>query len=553
MEKFRKIWAVFTAAEHYTFVGAAIVLIVALTLNFLSALQSRSAQMPIPGGEYREGIVGQPVFVNPIVAGANDADRDLVQLVFSNIKDLAESIKSDAEGRIWTVRLKENLVWQDGEPLTSDDVIYTIETVQDPDANSPLFQAWQGVIPERVSVQELRLLVRMPYAFFENNLEDLLVIPKHIFADVPPANFRLSDYNLRPIGSGPFKFVDYKKRKDGFVTDYMLEANEHYAGDQPLIKNMTLRFYSDTDRLITAFNNRQIDGFGGIDPQKLQQIRLRHDLFEISMPRYYAVFFNGNANASLREKNVRLALLSATDKAAMLKEIFDNRGDVMAGPISPHMDGYDPAAYPEESFSIETARQILESSGWKVGDDGIRTKSVNKSIIRLEFNLVVPQIDFLVKTAELLKTNWERIGVKLNLIVMNPKDVTAGPIRNRDYEMILFGNILNSVPDLFSFWHSSQRYFPGLNLALYDNKTADALMESVRRKFDSAARAEDLSSLQSLIYQDTPAIFLYSPNYLYVSIPQLYGFNDKFITTPSQRFEDIERWYLKSVRILSFD
>jgi len=115
--------------------------------------------------------------------------------------------------------------------------------------------------------------------------------------------------------------------------------------------------------------------------------------------------------------------------------------------------------------------------------------------------------------------------------------------------MILFGNILGHSQDLFSFWHSSERFYPGLNLALYENKTADKLIETIRQNFNDEKRQAELNSLQSLIIMDLPAIFLYSPNYLYVSDKKLFGVEGDLIAFISDRFKGVEKWYVKTVRV----
>ena len=554
MNKLRKIWSVLSASERYAVSTAAAIFIFAFVLNNILMAWERSIDAPLAGGNYKEGIIGQPTFINPVISGTNDADRDLIRLIFSNVIDLSESANASENGRIWTVRLKENLFWHDGEPLTSDDIIFTINSIQDPDSNSPLFRTWQGVVAERVSSRELRLVTRTPYAFFENNLRELFIIPKHIFADVPPANFKLSDYNLKPLGSGPFQFVNFETRRDGFITHLALKRNEEYIGEMPLIENLILKFYSDEDRIINALNNRQIDGFGGIDPMNLNKIKIRHDLREISMPRYYAVFFNADSNPALNDKNVRLALRQATDKSVLVNNVLDGHGKVSHGPLLADMEGFGKDIYTETEFSIEKAAAILEAGGWLPDeeDEGIRARELKQGIVKLNFVIVVPQIDFLVKTAQILKDDWLKIGARLNVVMLDPRGIVSERIRARDYEMLMFGNILNSVPDLFSFWHSSEKYYPGLNLSLYDSRTADALLESIREDADPERRAGDLNALQSVIYNDAPAIFLYSPDYLYVSVPFLGGFDDSFITTPSHRFDRVEQWHTKSVRLLQF-
>lgn len=269
------------------------------------------------------------------------------------------------------------------------------------------------------------------------------------------------------------------------------------------------------------------------------------------MPRYYAIFFNPYAQDVLTDKNVRLSLNYATDKKKIIEKVFDNQALSVEGPLILGMKGYEAEIYPNESFSLEKANQVLESGGWQLNAEGIREKNFDKQTKRLEFDLVVPEIPFLVETANLVKEDWSKIGVKLNLVVNSPEQINDEIIKTRNYQMIIFGNIFANAenPDLYSFWHSSERFYPGLNLALYENKTADNLIESIRKTLNDLKRQSELSSLQSLIIQDQPAIFLFSPDYLYVTKNWLRGFDEKFIDSASQRFQDIAKWYEKTARV----
>ncbi len=141
--------------------------------------------------------------------------------------------------------------------------------------------------------------------------------------------------------------------------------------------------------------------------------------------------------------------------------------------------------------------------------------------------------------------------MKLNLIIRSAAEIGNEVAKNRDYEMLIFGNIFRNgdVPDLSSFWHSSERFYPGFNLAIYENKTADSLIESIRKNLNERNRERDLATLQSLIIRDVPAIFLYSPDYFYIAKTSLKGFEDEFISLSSNRFKNIEKWYVKTVRV----
>src|SRR5258708_2420508 len=205
---FKKIFQSFTGREKILFTVAGIVAIITAFILAVGFVKTVTKVVPTTGGEYSEGTVGQPVYVNPVLANS-EIDRGLVRLVFSNLADIADSIDTSKDGRIWKIRLKENLKWQDGEKLTSDDVIFTINKIEDPNSGSPLAAHWQGVAASRTSELELQLSLVNPYAFFQNTIKNLYIVPKHFFSDTPIENWKLSEYNLKPIRSGPYKFPSY--------------------------------------------------------------------------------------------------------------------------------------------------------------------------------------------------------------------------------------------------------------------------------------------------------------------------------------------------------
>lgn len=541
----------FSKIERWIFIASASVFVIVSIFFIVAFIRQSTSLKPIAGGEYTEGIIGQPTFINPVLEDNNGSNRDLIQLTFSGLLDLAESYKIGDDGKTWDIRLKENIFWDDGEKITSDDVIFTIKTIQDPDSHSSSFSMWQEVAPERVSEREIKLTLPEAYAFFESTLKELKIIPKHIFGSIPVANFRLSDFNLEPIGSGPFKFSSFSKERSGFISEYQLVRNDNYFGQKPFFKKIIFKFYQDEEKLIKAFNSGAVNGFGGIDEKNLSKINISHQTFEIRMPRYYAVFFNPYSQDALGDKNVRLALNYATDRKKLIEKVFDNRALSVEGPLVLGMNGYAAEVYAQENFSLDKANSILDNAGWQMNNDGIREKNINNQIKQLEFDLMVPQMSFLTETANFLKEDWSKIGIKLNLIVRPPQEINDEIIKTRNYQMILFGNIFESAdsPDLYSFWHSSERFYPGLNLALYENKTADDLIQSIRKTLNDSRRQVYLASLQSLIIADQPAVFLFSPLYLYVAKNQLKGFDEKFIDSASQRFQNVVKWYVKTARV----
>lgn len=545
------IYKTFSRTERLAFFGSSALFVISLIFAGLIFFYTNTTVQPAIGGSYREGIVGQPIAINPVLSANNDADRDLIELTFTNLSTLLERYSTSTDGKTYDLILKPDLYWSDGEPLTSDDLIFTIESIQNPDSKSSLFSSWQGVVTERLSAREVRLTIRAPYVFFIDTINALKLIPQHIFEPIPVANLRLSNFILEPVGNGPYRYVSSEKEKTGFFSLYSFEENPYFAGDRVHIPRFEVAFFETYKHAIDAFNRKEISGLGGISPAQLSELKLVNQTFEFNIPRYYAIFFNQNVQPLLQEDAIRHALNLAINKKKLINAVFLNHALLVHGPILPYIEGYDTDIYANDDFSLELASSTLEKAGWALGGDGVRVKGTDDNAKRLELTLVVPQIPFLVETAEMIKADWQAIGVQLTLEVLPPLDINSSVITSRSYEMILFGNLMRGNADVFSFWHSSQRFQPGLNLSLYEDKTVDKILETIRSTTNEEKRAQLLSDLQLLIWENDPAIFLYSPTYLYVGPRSLGGIEKTFINTASERLNNVNKWYLKTNRVFN--
>ena len=541
----KKIYFAFSKRERLTFFAAAFLAAtstIALTTGFIG---QNTTVVPTSGGAYTEGLIGQPSYPNPVLA-STETDKTLVRLLFSNVVGLSDKITPGENGKTWDIRLKENIFWSDGEKLTSDDVIFTVQKIQSSEAGSPLAPSWQGVVPKRVSELEFTLTLGNPYVFFSKNLEALYVLPKHLFAETPPANWRLSRYNLAPVGSGPYAFDSYESRADGFILFYHLKANQRFFESKPLISDFNIEFFPNAQQLVNAFNAGQIDGFGGLEPHDAVGIKRSYGAYPFSLPSYYAVFFNQNQSIALQDENARKALDAAVDRIALVQSVLDGKAEARFGPVPPTLA---PGVDASSRTSIDDTRTMLDKNGWQMNGD-VRQKKIKSVSVPFEFDLTVPDIPFLVETAHQLQADWRNIGAKINLVIRPAEEIANDAIKNRNYQAILFGNVLNPDADLFAFWHSSERFYPGLNLSLYNRKQADQLIETIRQTSDSDARRKKLSDLQTAITNDYPAVFLYSPSYLYFARKDLHGINPGLIDEPADRFLDVKSWYLKTARVL---
>ena len=482
--------------------------------------KTKTYAIPTQGGTYREGILQQPSFVNPIIP-TTETDRAISRLIFSSLEEMAESIKQSADGKTWNVRLYDNILWHDGDRVTADDVVFTVDVIHNPDSRSPLRRSFDGVTVSRVSELEVQFSLENSYAFFkEDHLRSLRPIPKHLFVDLPVTNYKLTPYGLSPIGSGPYKTVSYEKDAGGYIKSFKLEANEEYFTHVPYITNFVFKFFRKSSELISAYNLGQIDGFGlsTAEPLKERPIIIRHTDHYLSSSRYYAIFINQSAAPEkLKELSVRRALSGAIGRNELVKEVFSDHATPFFGPTN----------VTENSFV-----------------------SFNPEILKdLELNLVVPDEPFLVETADKIKVDWEALGAKVNLIVRSLRDIEEDVLPNTNYEMILFGNIVKEGNDLLSFWHSNERFYPGLNLALYQDSNTDSLLEEYRRTLDANSRTNLLEQISNRISAEVPAIFLYSPDYVFIATPNLQGVDDsRIMNTSDDRFANVSEWFVKSKR-----
>lgn len=509
--------------------------------------------IPSEGGQYSEGLIGEPLYINPVLSLTNDVDTDIEYLIFPRLftydnqgnlrPNLIEQYQVSDDKKIYTVYLKKNLEWEDGDKITTDDIEYTFNLIQNPDYKSPLSLNFRGVEIQKVDEYEIKFITKNVYSPFLNNLT-FGILPRHIWKETSPTNFFLAERNLKPIGGGPYKFSRLKKDRNGQILEYELIRNEHYYNKTPYIKKVVFKFYQDEESLINGFNKKKILAINSIRPENKDRLQ-KADIHSIRLPRYYAVFFNQTKNKALANFNIRKAMALGTDKSKIIREVFNNEATAINGPILPWMIGYNDDAK-KYDFSVEQAKQTLESSSWKdIDNDGVR----EKDNIRAEFTLVTTDLPEFIKITEILQNNWKEIGVKANILTLAVGELQQNYIKPREYEAILFGEILGLNPDPYSFWHSSQKKDPGLNLAMYDNRDVDKTLEVARQTADEQERINQYRLFQSIIADEVPALFLYSPNYLHPCSKIVKNIQEKIISSPSYRFNDINEWYINTKKI----
>jgi len=554
----------FSPLEKAVFGIFTLLLIISACILLIRVNNLLLIEVPAHGGSITEGIIGSPRFINPVLA-ISDSDRDLTALIYSGlmrassdgtlIPDLAREYSISEDGKTYTFALKDNITFHDDTPVTADDIIFTVAMAQNSIVKSPRRANWDGVIVQKIDEKTIEFILPQPYAPFLENTT-IGILPKHIWQDVPPEQFPFSQFNVEPIGSGPFLVTSIKRNSSGLPDSYKVSSFANFALGAPFLTSVTFRFYSNEEALIAGYNNGDVDAINSISPERAKALKLHSAHIETKpLPRIFGVFFNQNQADIFVDEKVREALAIAVPKEKIIDDVLGGYAVVINSPIPP---GILKNPTPVELKDAETrnadALQILESDGWKKDEEtGVLTKETKKDgIKRLSFSISTSNTIELKSVASIVADAWRSLGAEIDLRFFEISDLNQNVIRSRDYDALLFGEIVGRELDLFSFWHSSQRNDPGLNIALYANIAVDKILEQARAHINQEERYELFEKFEQDVQAEYPAVFLYAPLFIYIVPDKIHDLSLGSITTSSERFANIYSWYIETEYVWPF-
>ncbi len=505
---------------------------------------------PINGGEYTEGLIGNIEYLNPVLSQNNDVDRDISKLIFSGLfkidtmgeleNDLVSDYSISDDKKTYTFNLKDNIFFHDGVNMTSDDIGFTLYAIQNLYFNSPLYKTFDGVSFEKISDKSFKLILEEPLPIFLKTLT-FGILPTHLWQDIASGNATLSELNKKPVGSGPYEFYSIKKDSDGYIKQYTLSKFDNFYGEKPYIDKISFKFYTDFDQALEALKASKILSLNYIPNETAQKIKdLGHfNLQQVKMPRYSALFFNSKKLDFLKDKKIRQALLLSLNKDEIAKQI--GLSDYIAyGPMDQMIDKQ------RDEYDAEKAKSLLSESGWKI-DNGDLKKGDAKMQIKIT---TVDNPDYII-LAQLIKDEWSKIGISVEVETIDKQKILADTIQPRNYQILLYSQALSYDMDPYIFWHSSQIGLTGFNLSIFSDTSIDSILEEARKTESYDERKEKYNNFQKIIKDNVYAIFLFDAPYNYPLNKKVKGFSSQFIYTPSDRFWNIEDWYIRYKLIFS--
>lgn len=515
------------------------------------------------GGTYIEGMIGAPSLVNPILA-TSDVDRDLTKLIYSGLMkynnnnelvvDLANGYTIDAEQTTYTFELKENLRWHDGTPLTADDIVFTVNSIKNPEYKSPFKTSFNGVTVKAINDKTIQFKLEKPFAAFLSILT-IGILPEHLWYSIPAFGANLADLNVRPVGSGPYQFKSLTRETSGNIKTYNLESYKDYHLGRAYIDNLNFKFYPDFFTAVTALQNKNVDGLIYLPKEYKEEIKNSNIIFhDLQFPQYTAVFFNPENNALLSDNDFRKALALAVDKQRILQEVLNNDGQIIHSPILPGLNGYD-SELQGPTFDQQTANDLLDKMGYTIKEgDSFRTKGNDEEKEEMTIKLTSIDQSENVRVLSIIQENWQALGIKTDLEIVAKDKIKKDIIEPRNYQALLFGEVININSGPYPFWHSSQNKNPGLNLSVLANKDIDSALEKIKAAKNEAEKIEPLKTFQEKLLELNFAIFLYNPTYTYPASDKLKGLDElQFINLPADRFNNVGSWYIKTKHTFSLN
>ena len=513
------------------------------------------APEPTSGGIYVEGIVGSLMRLNPLLAMFNPPDQDPSSLIYSGLiqfdskgfpqPDLSDFWGISRDGDVYNFSLRTDAFWHDGEPVTSEDVVYTVNLLKDPDFPIPedLALFWQEI--EVVALDDVTLQFRLPEAFspFLDYL-DFGILPSHLLSDLSVQEIVDAPFNLQPVGTGPFKY-DSLVIEDDQITGVVLKKNREFYGEEAFLDQVAFLYYPDYQSVWDAYQAGEIQGIGEVPGEILGDALADENLklYTSRLPEMLLVLLNldNPETPYLQDVDMRKALLHGINRQYLVDHIKQGQAIIADGPIFPKTWAYY-ENIPRYDFDPEKAIEIIRDLGYTFPGEGGLART-NEDGDRLSVELIYPETGLHTQIAQSVQENWTALGYDVTMVAL-PYQEVLNRLEYRDFEAALVDLNLTSMPDPdpYPFWHQTQAT-GGQNYSMWNDRQASEYLEQARIILDIGERARLYKNFQVRFHDQLPALPLYYPVYTYGVSSKVKGVRIGPIFEPSDRLETIPDWY----------
>ncbi len=495
-----------------------------------------------------EGAVGRVSSLNPMFITNNQIVRDLQELIFNKlinvsedetiVPELVESWAISSDGKTYTLFIRKDVKWHDGENFNSDDVIFTLDTIKNLGGEDSYSDVFENV--EFTKIDDYTILCTLPESsttFLESL--SLGIVPDHILSSSKTSDIRFSDFNNYPIGTGPFKLMGNSE------DEILLEAHDDYYEGAPTLKQIVYKLFATEDEAVIALRQFRIHTLSQITYSTTQQLS-QYEVYEIKQftlsLRQKLVYFNLRLDDSpVSSRQVRQALSGATNRQEIITAVL-GEGIEALGPIPANSWAFDKDVE-RYRFNQESANNLLSDAGWEHENEDDLYRQKDGETLSVTMTLLDSSTNNLI--SQILEQQWQAVGVKLVTNTQTFDRISGETIPRRDFELLLFEIENIPDPDKYNLWHSLKSEYPGLNLSGYSYDRVDIILEQSRTEPSQSRRKDNYGTFQRYIMEDMPALYLYHPTFTFVVHKSVKGVELEDVSLPQDRYNNIIDWYIE--------
>ena len=511
---------------------------------------------PTTGGAYTEALIGSLGRLNPLLDAANPADRAVDRLLYSSLirfdsrgsaqGDLTESWGISQDGTVYNFSLRNEAVWHDGTSVTSEDVIFTIELLRDENLPLPpdLQEFWSQIEVGALNEKTLQFKLPEPFSPFLDHLT-FGILPKHLLGNLTAQEIINSPFNLDPVGSGPYRFDSFQMENEE-ISGVALSAFDDYYEHQPYIEEVFFQYYPDSPSAFAAYKEGEVMGISEITADVLDSALKETDLnlFTGRRSRLNLVFLNLDIPTLpfFQDPVVRRALLMGINRRWIVDRILGGQAIIAHGPVFPESWAYY-EGIEQLNYDSEAALDLLKEAGYTIPAEGGNVRA--KDGVRLEFEMVYPEVEEYGQIAESIQKDWQKLGVRVVLKPVSFDELINDYLEPRTYQAALVELNLDRSPDPdpYPFWHQAQ-ITGGQNYSGWDDRQASEYLEQARVLVPPADRIKRYRNFQVRFASEMPALPLFYPVYSFGIDQQVQGVSMGPLYEPSDRLNTITSWYL---------
>jgi peptide/nickel transport system substrate-binding protein len=492
--------------------------------------------IPADGGEVSEGLVGQPIRLNPLFSADNPVDAELAPLLFRSllryddhqtlVGDLVSTWQRSDDGKVYSLSLGNNS-WQDGQPITAEDVAFTIGLTQNTNYHGSWSKSFTNVTVKVLDSRHLDLTLKDSFAPFGQSLT-MGILPKHILDGKSIDQLQKDPFNLQPIGSGALQFQSLTLNPQ---SKQLVELRFKPVGGH--LDSLSFHFYNSVEAMVTDFKLGKIQMVGGSYDPTYESLSSFPDKQQKNVQlkgQSYGLFFNLHSQ-SVSDPAVRQALAYDVHKTQLISDVFHNQVTSLSG------------AYQPDSWVYSERAERYDYNQGKAKEVWDTVASKPRTV-----RLLVPDKPLYQQLGAALGQEWQQLGISVSVITRSPSDMGMTVNAHKDFDVVLLGEQSEVDPDRYTTWHSTQTPPTGLNITGENNQRVDKALEDGRKDLKTDDRVHDYDLFQFNVAKDAPVIWLYQPKYVNIWSNKVKGVSIGDLWEPQDRFASIKNWYVKIQR-----